>query len=145
MGERRSSSRSCSVCPLCRMVIDSKGPCTDRSRCLAAVTRRAMLLWPQPCGPHGRLYIGVSLADPLFVEVELWLHGRHSSHLSCRRESPRATLHVASVGRLAALRRLRSSLVDRYAPLKSSWRKRQDPKLFRGDGLETTLPRSVDT
>src|SRR5215470_1253082 len=37
MGERRSASQSCSVCPPCRMVIDSKGPCTDRSRCLAAV------------------------------------------------------------------------------------------------------------
>src|ERR1700756_3678380 len=32
MGERRSASQSCSVCPLCRMVIDSKGPCTDRSK-----------------------------------------------------------------------------------------------------------------
>src|SRR5215469_6107583 len=37
MGERRSASQSYSVCPLCRMVIDSKGPCTDHSRCLAAV------------------------------------------------------------------------------------------------------------
>jgi len=32
-----------------------------------------MLLWPQPCGPRGRLYIGVSLAEPLFIEVEFWL------------------------------------------------------------------------
>src|SRR5262249_53851070 len=36
-GKRRSASQSYSVCPLCRMVIDSKGPCTDRLRCLAAV------------------------------------------------------------------------------------------------------------
>src|SRR5215831_14323446 len=53
------------------------------------VTSRAILLWSQPCRPHGRLYIGVSLAEPLFVEVEFWLHRRHSSHIQCRGESPR--------------------------------------------------------
>src|SRR5215831_10630403 len=65
----------------------------DRSR--VHLTSRAIQLWPQPCGPHVRPYIGVSLAEPLFEEVEFWLHGRHSSHLSpltshlsCRRESP---------------------------------------------------------
>src|SRR5215468_7195551 len=46
------------------------------------LTSRAIQLWPQPCRPHVRPYIGVSLAEPLFEEVEFWLHGRHSSHLS---------------------------------------------------------------
>src|SRR5262249_12888069 len=53
-GKRGSASQPYSVCPLCRMVIDSKGPCTDRSRCLAAVP--VIELSGYPSGSHSRTH-----------------------------------------------------------------------------------------